>query len=145
MRDIYKAAGRSAVASIKREFTDKRLVNTGRSMRSVKWAAFDDGLSIYWPPHVWALMNGRKPGKRPPFEDILEWVKGKLSPPPGKEWFVADRICSKIARYGTQIYRGDRKGLDVEAALSGSAKMVRDGVAGAYKKKIHHKIIQAWH
>ncbi len=145
MKTIFDRAGAVAVKKIKREFDAKGMVSTGASRRSVIYTADAKGLSIYWPPHIWALINGRPPGKRPPFGEILGWVRRKLKPPEKDEWFIADRICQKIAQYGTRIYRGEAKGLEVDVIITAAAKMVRAEATAGYKSKVHNKIGKLWH
>jgi hypothetical protein len=57
---------------------------------------------------VWE--TGRKPGKRPPFNPIYQWVISKLSASPERREGIAFAIMNKIAKDGTQLFqKGGRK------------------------------------
>lgn len=143
-RELFNKAGKAAVSSIRAEFLDKGLVATGRSMDSVHYVVSTDGITVFWPPHSWALINGRPPGKRPPFDAIRAWVAQKLDPPEEDVWFITDRICQKIAQHGTRIYRKEAKGLEVDIVFAAATKLIREGSVRGYRSLVHNKISKIW-
>ncbi len=144
MKKVFEKAGKEAVRSLKKQFADKGLNDTGRTMRGVGHTSTDRGLTVHWPENAHWLIEGRGPGKRPPFGAMLAWVRRKLRPGEENEWIVADTICRNIAENGTAIYRGEKTGLEVETVLAEARESVINGVGEGYAEEIRGKIRKAW-
>lgn len=70
-----------------------------------------DGTQLIGSKSFGAMMFGRPPGKMPPIEPIEKWIKArsiKLS---------AWAVVITIKKYGTQVWRGERAGLDLTKAF----------------------------
>ena len=63
---------------------------------------------------------GRGPGAPPPFQDIMRW--GKLDPRPGQTIRqAAFLVANKIGQQCTDIFTGERRGIDMDQITKDSA------------------------
>lgn len=58
---------------------------------------------------ILTLVFGRKPGKMPLVDEIEKWAKAR-GLPDGIEWGIA----INISKFGTAIFQGKRKGIDID-------------------------------
>jgi len=88
---------------------------SGRSAEALRIdPAFDYG-RLYGSSYMQFQASGRRPGKFPPLEAIIEWMRHKgIRPTDITEKSLAFLIARKIARAGTDIYQGKRPALNVE-------------------------------
>lgn len=88
----------------------------------------DTGGKLYAPDWFKYLIYGRGPGKQPPPNAMLDWVRKnprilqdiRSAWPRTTEKGAAYIIGRKIGREGTAIFRGERKGIDFNGAIENS-------------------------
>lgn len=69
--------------------------------------------------HYWYyLVHGRKPGKQPPIDSILEWLEKKGITADISLRSLAFLVARKIGRVGTDIYLGKRPALALDAIIA---------------------------
>jgi hypothetical protein len=69
--------------------------------------------------HYWySLVHGRKPGKMPPIDSILDWLTNKGITADISLRSLAFLIARKIGRVGTDIYLGKRPGLALDEIIA---------------------------
>jgi hypothetical protein len=104
--------------SLTKQQRDKGVVNTGASAESLKATAreFYGALSGY--SYWYQQRYGRRPGKMPPVDAIIEWIKTKRtlkvdqSNPKSVESF-AWAIAKSIAKKGTSAFTNKEKRVQV--------------------------------
>ena len=116
-----------AVLDMKLAVRTKRISNnrqspvtaSGRLDASISYALVSYGVEIYANDYVYYLIYGRKPGRRPPFQVIRDWIDDKgIIPDAGADERSKDSmawaVVKKMAKEGTTIYRtfgGNNSGL----------------------------------
>jgi len=99
---------------------DKGIRSSGKSAASLRIEAKEMSGTVYGAKYFVQQTVGRKPGKFPPIDSILDWIRAKrISPrdPKTTERQLAFLFARKIAKSGTDIYQGKRQGIDVEEAI----------------------------
>jgi len=109
--EILSQLGTRIVEQIKSDIKSKPVTTfgsvnaTGRLADSVRFEVSDGTLKVFALDYVYYLEHGRKPGKFPPREPIIEWIKAKglsFDIPINSLAFLIQR---KIARKGTTIFQ----------------------------------------
>lgn len=102
---------------------------SGKSAKSIKKHVKPTEGTLTGAKYFFQQRHGRKPGRFPPIDSIIDWIRAKritpgLYQPIAKvgrkipnpvqltERSLAFIIANKIAKQGTDIYSGKRKGLD---------------------------------
>jgi len=92
------------------------------------------------------MMYGRGPGKQPPPDRMLAWVKKNpelLSGSDISEKSLAFLIGRKIGREGTDIYQGKRKGLDLLGVMEKNLPELLKDIGEEEKLKIQTSLSKA--
>lgn len=92
---------------------------SGELDRSFEYRITDNGMEILANDYVYYLLYGRKPGRKPPFQAIRDWIDQKgIVPNEGNTSANRDSlawaIVKSIANKGTSIYQtfaGSNSGL----------------------------------
>jgi hypothetical protein len=86
---------------------------------------------------IYTVETGRKPGKMPPVNKILEWVNsGKISIE-GKAESVAWAISKNIAKFGTKLFReGGRTDIITPAVSDQRVQNLTDEIANIAQDQI---------
>lgn len=89
---------------------------SGKSAASLRIEAKPLSGTVYGAKYFVQQTVGRKPGKFPPLDDIISWIRAKRIEPEGKttERQLAFLFARKIAQKGTDIYQGKRQGIDID-------------------------------
>jgi hypothetical protein len=142
MTDVH--AIRAFLERVRDEIVDeqiqKDLFASGKSASSLQVVATETGGQlvgddsfIYQTDKV-----GRRPGTMPPIKAIEEWIEVKmlsfLNP-----WAVAKSIAKK----GTSIFRGERKGIDIDKILETNREILIKDLADASKFEVQNAIKEA--
>lgn len=96
----------------------KGIRTTGQSANSLRKQMHADGGDVLGSEYIYFQIHGRRPGKQPPLMPIIEWIESK-----GLELVditvkgLAFVIARKIAKVGTDIWRGIREGLDLHTIV----------------------------
>jgi len=103
----------------------KGIKTTGKSAASVQRTIneIDGDLSgeVTGTGYMHQQRFGRHPGKFPPIQMILEWIRAKgIKPRDGKtsEKSLAFLFARKIARSGTDIFQGKRPALNIDDKIN---------------------------
>lgn len=103
----------------KEDFRRKNLDASGGSSESLRDVAEDNSGQLFGKRSIGALIEGRRPGKQPPLEAIIQWLKDKKTfridddSGPGLR-SLAFIIARKIGKTGTDIYQRKRPSLNVD-------------------------------
>ena len=85
--------------------------SSGRLAKSVRFKVTDKKLIVEADDYIYQIEHGRKPGKFPPRQVILDWIHEKPIPSDISEKSLAFLIGRKIAKEGTEIYKQGGSGL----------------------------------
>lgn len=102
------------------EQKDKGIRASGKSAESLKITVDANSGQLSGAKYFIQQTVGRKPGKFPPIDDILDWIRVKrISPkdPKTTERQLAFLFARKIAQSGTDIFQGRRPGLEMEEII----------------------------
>lgn len=108
---------------------DKGIYSSGKSASSIRKDVEETSGQLFGSSYFYQQKHGRKPGKFPPIDDILNWIRakgiqpgmyqptpktGQKIPKPRQmtERQLAFLFAQKIAREGTDIFQGKRPELD---------------------------------
>lgn len=98
----------------------KGIRSSGKSAASLHNVITPTSGSLVGAKYFYQQMFGRKPGKFPPIDDILDWIRSKgISPRDSKttERQLAFLFARKIAQSGTNIFQRKSEGLDVKEEI----------------------------
>lgn len=106
---------------------EKGITASGASAKSLRTEASYDGGQLYGFAYLRYQFDGRRAGKMPPVEKIIQWLKDKTS---FRIEFdrtkglrsLAWAIAKKIAKQGTDINQGKRPGLSIQEKLEDSRR-----------------------
>ncbi len=94
-----------------------RFNTTGKASDSLRKEVKDTGGTLFGAKHIYQLKHGRKPGKFPPIDEILNWIRAKRIQADIPERSLAFLIARKIARQGTNIFQKKVPALNVEERI----------------------------
>lgn len=123
----------------------KNIRGSGRSAKSITEKVTLDNGQLFGPSYFIQQKVGRRPGKMPPVDAIIQWLEDK------KNFHVKDErgpglkglafaIAKKIAKTGTDIFQGKREGLSVEERLTDARKELAQDLKEVVKAQILEKI-----
>lgn len=126
--------------TIKAEMRNKGLYNSGETSDSLDVK----NNTLFGSEVILYLDQGRKPGKHPPPQNIVEWVRSKLGINDlKKSRQIAYLVGRKISEKGTEIYRNKRKGLQLEDKINTTIdniyKEIPDYVIGEIRTILNKK------
>jgi len=108
IKPIFDEAAAEIIAEVTVRMGATGANATGKTVRSLEDNVTDDRMQILGSKSFLFVEVGRKPGKKPPFEPIKEWVKARNlggTNPDGVAWAVVNAI----AKRGTLAKRIDKK------------------------------------
>lgn len=114
--------------SIRDTLTAKGISDTGEAARSlfVEFGAdFVQSIGIFY---IEFLDTGRGPGKEPPFKKILAWAMRRTGQDASGAWGLAVYVRDKIARLGTEIFRNNSKGLEIDKKIVTLREAINEAV-----------------
>lgn len=120
MRDIIQKYFEKLLASIREDADGK-----GQKMPSLRIEADENGGKLIGPHYFKYLVYGRGPGKRPPREAMLDFVRANpeiLASAKQRFKYITEKglayiIGRKIGAEGTDIYQGKKPGIDLLGAM----------------------------
>lgn len=121
----------------------KGIFASGRSASSLKEVTEPTGGKLFGRAYFHFQKFGRRPGKFPPIDAILNWIKDKGIRSDIPEKSLAYLIARKIARLGTDIFRGRRRGLNVEDEILEARKELAVNIGQIAKEQLIEKLKQA--
>lgn len=116
---------------------------SGRSAASLRTVTEPAGGRLFGKGYFHFQKVGRRPGRFPPIDAILNWIheKGISSDIPEKS--LAFLIARKIARAGTQIFQGRRPALNVQDDILEARKELVKEIAEIKKGELIQKLKEA--
>lgn len=113
----YESLTRKSLESLKRNIQEaiasKGLDSSGAAFDSLEVS----GNQLLGADYLYYLDKGRGPGKFPPPANIVEWVRSKLGLEGREAKQVAFLIGRKISENGTEIFRDNSKGINLDALI----------------------------
>lgn len=115
----------------------KRIAASGKSARSLDIQEVQTGGQLVGNDYFQQQITGRKPGKFPPIQPIMDWIDSKnLSFQKITKKSLAYIIARKIAKSGTDIYRKKREGLGITKIVDDTLPILKDQLIAAGKIEI---------
>lgn len=103
----------------------------------------DKGGDLSGDAHWYYTVHGRKPGKQPPPETIIEWIRRKGIVVQGIiTKSLAFLIGRKIGKLGTDIYLGKRPGLALEQIIKHNSEQFVGDLREKYLEDFRKAILQ---
>jgi len=96
----------------------KNLDNTGDAENSLEIS----GNELLGNDYIYYLDKGRGSGKFPPVNNIVEWVRSKLGLTGTESKQVAFLVGRKIANEGTEIFKDNSKGIELDKLVDETLK-----------------------
>lgn len=116
--DIIRVMTEVAQRFLIPRFLELGMNATGEWVKSIETTASNNVGTIRGRDYSYYLVNGRKPGKRPPIAPIERWAQAKLGLTGQQATSAAFAIANKIAQEGTEYYK--RGGTDLLEVLESS-------------------------
>jgi hypothetical protein len=116
---------------------------SGRSAASLREVTEPAGGRLFGKGYFHFQKVGRRPGKFPPIDAILNWIEEKGITPDISKKSLAFLIARKIARLGTDIFRGRRRGLNVEDEILEARKELAATIGKIKKDELIQKLKEA--
>lgn len=125
----------------KEDFRRKNLDASGGSSDSLRDVAEESTGQLFGKRSIGALIEGRKPGKQPPLEAIIQWLKDKktfrIDDDRGPSLrSLAFLIARKIGKEGTDIYKRKRPALNVDDLIVEAKKELGSAILKIEKERI---------
>lgn len=89
---------------LKPKFIELGMDASGQWLRSLEVRTSFNRGEIWGMDYTQYLVNGRRPGNRPPIAPLVEWVKNKFGYVDQQATSTAYAIANKIANEGTDYY-----------------------------------------
>lgn len=138
---VFEKLGNSLIKIITDQMTQQGFNATGETANSLRFEVTPKGLNLFGSQTFGALENGRKPGGFPPPGELLKWVRAKNIIFDGltedQTVFVIGR---KIAKEGSAIFRGDRKGLNLTSIFQNQRTALVGSLEKATAKEVADEI-----
>jgi len=146
IKEILENVGEQLVNEIKSRINDKDLNDTGSASSSLKLNATDTKLEIKGNRYIGALDKGRKPGKFPPPNKMIDYVTRN-----GIEFVIDGKsigikstaflMGKGISEKGTAIFRDHSKGIQLETIEEMGVKLIKKNVSGIILNDIKSKVM----
>lgn len=105
--------------------------------------ADDKGGDLSGDAHWYFTVHGRRPGKQPPSNKILDWIQSRgISADGIKDSSLAFLIARKIGRVGTDIYLGKRPGMALEQIIKHNNEQFAGDLREKYLEEFRKAILQ---
>lgn len=118
---------------------DKGIRASGKSSASMRKEVKPNEGTLYGVKYFFQQRFGRRPGKFPPVDDILNWIREKgIRPRDNKttERQLAFLFARKIAQKGTDIFTKKRPALNVDEQIKELMAVFMKSVGQELKAKI---------
>lgn len=103
--DIIRVMDEVANRFLIPHFLELGMNATGEWVRSIETTASNNTGYIRGRDYSYYLVNGRKPGNRPPIAPLERWAQAKLGLSGQQATSAAFAIANKIAQEGTEYYK----------------------------------------
>lgn len=119
---------------LKSAISRQRLTASGRAERSIRVRNNRNIIAVGYISFLFQGV-GRRPGRRPPVQNIMEWIEDKglqWSAPSGAPYTVkqmAFQVANKIAERGTRIFRDGRRGIQIRQIIQKNNRIFMPRIA----------------
>ncbi len=138
IKKVLENIGEELIEEIQNRMSQKNLNASGKASDSLKAEASDTLLEIKGNRYIGALNKGRKPGKFPPPDEILKWIKNKLNISDAEK--LVYPISKKIAEKGTNIFMDNSLGIELNTIEEIGVKKIKKQVSFVILKDLKTKI-----
>jgi hypothetical protein len=119
----------------------KKIYSSGKSAKSLLVGANQTTAYLSGDAYFQQQILGRRPGKFPPVQAIMDWIKEKgIQPRDISQKSLAFIIARKIAKKGTDITLKKRPALDVVKAVQDNyeqlSEAMRESIIGRMNSKL---------
>lgn len=122
----------------------KGIKTTGQSARSLSIQELRAGGQLVGDDYFQQQITGRRPGKFPPLQPIMDWITKKGLDLKGiTKKGLAFIIARKIANEGTDIFKKKRQGIDVKSIVKTYEQSLRESFVKAGRIAITSAIAKA--
>ena len=138
--------GNELIEEIRKRMSDKDLNSTGNASRSLNTKATETKLEIKGERYIGALDQGRKPGKFPPLQKIIDYVKRE-----GIDFVINGKsigiestaylMGKGMAENGSIIYRDRTKGIELESIVDMGIQLIKKRITAQFLIDTKAKII----
>lgn len=149
-QDILKYYGELIVTRLRNDILNKKVTKygsvtaSGQLAQSVRYEVDESGLRIYANDYIVYLQDGRRPGKFPPKQPILDWIDDKgIQFNDIKKESLAFLIQRKIANEGTTAFIQGGTDLVSGVLTPELIKQILNSFRDDYIKSIKSDIVEA--
>lgn len=120
------------IKGIRQNQSANKIKASGHSADSLAYGTDKKGGQLTGSDYFYFQIHGRKPGRLPPVENIIQSIKDKgLTQSWGTVESFAWAIAFKIKKEGTDIFKGKRPGLDFDKIVDEKQKiLIKDLIEG---------------
>ena len=127
--------------AIRQDLDEQNINNTKEASNSLRVVSGNDFVQSIGIFYLEFLDQGRYPGTYPPFAPISKWVATKLGITDEKEnTRIAIAIVKKIYNLGTEIYRKNKKGIQLDNKIIELKIAVNEAIKNSVKVEIERKL-----
>lgn len=148
-QNILKYYGELIVTRLRTDILNKKVTKfgsvtaSGKLAQSVRYEVDESGLTIYANDYIIYLQDGRRPGKFPPKQPILDWIENKGLRFDIKKESLAFLIQRKIANKGTTAFIQGGTDLVSGVLTPELIKQILNDFRDDYIKSIKSDIVEA--
>lgn len=105
VKAIFDKSAQAIITDIRSNMVAENVNATGRTSQSLEYSATETSMEIRGDKAFIWVERGRRPGRKPPFSPILEWVEARGiggDNPVATAW----RVVNSIGKRGSVTFRG---------------------------------------
>lgn len=133
----------SVAEALKQDQSQKDMKASGASAASLREESSETGGALYGSNYWQFQITGRGPGKFPPIENILAWLATRNIQADISPRSLAFLIARKIARVGSDIFRGTKEGIDFKGILAAHMDKLKSNLGTVAKNAVIETIRQS--
>lgn len=127
--ELTKAALSSMLKDVVEDQKAKKIRASGASAESLVVTMNNEGGELRGADYIYFQVMGRKPGKFPPIQSIIEWIEAKgIQPQDISVKSLAFLIARKISKLGTNIFMGTSPALAFEIIVKDNTEQLGEDV-----------------
>lgn len=126
--------------SIIRTLDTKNISNTREAARSLRVEYGKDFVRSIGIFYLEFLDTGRGPGKFPPISPLIDWAKVKFGANEEEAKQIAFAVSHKIKKLGTEIFRNNKKGIELDKKILTLRKAIIEAISEEAKIEIEQKL-----
>lgn len=116
---------------------NKGISDSGEAINSLRISTTKNSVASFGIDYIYYLDKGRRPGKFPPPQNIVDWINSKLGISDEKETnSLAYLVGRKISLEGTEIFKDRSKGIQLDEKTEKLQKQLKDDAPKATKEDL---------